>query len=85
MKNATIYLSFRKQFENSSLTARMFAMDRVTNWLDYEILTNPIHNDDNKYLLAHLKVSPVLINEAWWRKLRVFSASTLFYKACKMF
>lgn len=85
MKNATTYLSFRKNFENACPTARMFAMNRVTDWLEYELIRNPKYDDDNRELLIHLKVNSLLINEAWWRKLRVFSASTLFYKACKMF
>jgi len=85
MKNATTYLTFRKQFENASPTARMFAMNRVVDWLQYEILNNPRHDDDNKHLLAHLKVNSLLINEAWWRKLRSFTSTKLFYKSCKMF
>ena len=85
MKNATIYLSFRKQFENCNPTARMFAMNRVTDWLQYELINNSLHDDDNKHLLAHLKVNTLLINEAWWRKLRTFTRTSLFYKSCKMF
>lgn len=69
------YLSFRSQFAKIGDSERLFLMQRVRHWLNFEYVKK---NELDIRFIKHLNVSHCLWDEFWWRRLREYSKTPAF-------